>query len=301
MDLLPQILTPLRLLILRPFQVLLLALLALRLTRRAAIMKTTATAYGIICHPVSGSELRVGGRSCRRSFSLLLFLASLLLSAALLPATAWAAHLPHARLLPETPNGAATSNATTQPDPEGAAAFFHPPANPAIETPDIMLAGADKLHLAADLAAFVRLGRVGKAVAQKFHLWAQKMGKRYDGVGPAEKVKRLLAFAANLAFIEAHNRQHRDQQLKLNVFSDMSFQEFKASHLGAKLNVSAVISAEGMVAVDAVTRVSNSTMRRLQQLPSSFDWTAKRVVTIPKNQKQCGEWIKHFPPGGTSS
>ena len=269
-------------------------------------MKTTATAHGIRPRfprqPVSGSELQAGARSCRRSFPLLLLLASLLPSAALLPATAWAAHLPRARLLPQTPNGApATSNATVQPDPAGPAAGFRIPSNPVVETPDIMLAGADKLRLAADLAAIVRLGRVGKAVAQKFQLWAQKMGKRYDGVGPAEKVKRLLAFAANLAFIEAHNRQHRDQQLKLNVFSDMSFQEFKASHLGAKLNVSAVISAEGMVAVDAVTRVSNSTMRRLQQLPSSFDWTAKRVVTIPKNQKQCGEWIKHFPPGGTSS
>ena len=240
-------------------------------------MKTTATAHGIPRHP------------------LLLLLASLLLSAAFLPATAWATHLPRARLLPQTPNGA-TSNATGQLDSGGAAGFFRPPANPTIETPDIMLAGADKLHLAADLAAFVRQGRVGKAVAKKFQLWAQKMGKRFDGVGPAEKAKRLLAFAANLAFIESHNRQHPDQQLKLNIFSDMSFQEFKASHLGAKINVSAIISGEGMVAVDAVSQGSNSssTMRRLQQLPSSFDWTAKRVVTVPKDQKQCGEWIMHL-------
>ena len=204
----------------------------------------------------------------------------------------------HARILRNLQaSNAATSNASGLPGP-AAASPFRPPTNPIIETPDIMLAGADKLRLAADLAALVKLGRVGKAVAQKFQLWAQKMGKRYDGAGPAEKVKRLLAFAANLAFVEAHNLKHPDQQLKLNAFSDLSFEEFKARNLRTKFDMADIIAAGGMVVADNSSGSSSNTSstnaaKRLQagtQAPASFDWTAYRVVTYAKDQKLCSEY-----------
>ena len=225
------------------------------------------------------------------SCSLAPLLAFILLLASPLPATAYNLHGAAAAAAV----AAATANATGQPDTTHVGVSFRLPANPVIETPDVMLAGAGKLQLAADVAAAAKVGRVGKAVARKFQLWAQKMGKRYEGVGPAEMAKRLLAFAANLAFVEAHNRKHPDQQLKLNEFSDMSFGEFKARNLRSTFNMSDVIAGGGMVAADsgsAGSNASSSAAKRLvsgAQAPASFDWTAYRVVTTAKHQQQCGE------------
>ena len=182
------------------------------------------------------------------------------------------------------------------------------PDGPVDESIESLLGDTSKLQLTAEVASAVAQGRVSLPVAQKFQAWARKFGKKYSGA--AETVKRMLVFAANLAFIEAHNLKHPDTRLKLNEFSDMSFKEFKAAYVAQRngrfnlhhwlahnggtaapafpANASSAGASNGAAAGNGSTSSKPGRLgAAVTQMPSTFDWITRGVVTPARNQGYC--------------
>ena len=185
------------------------------------------------------------------------------------------------------------------------------PDGPVDDSIESLLGDTSKLQLTAEVASAASLANLSLPVAQKFQAWTRKHNKQYSGA--VEKVKRLLAFAANLAYVEAHNLKHPDERLRLNEFSDMSFNEFRAAFLAPpseRFNLLHWLAGNGGKAAP-VPSVNDSAAAAggggsgsalpggrpgplgasVSQLPSSFDWTSRKVVGVARNQgTACGEW-----------
>jgi C1A family cysteine protease len=108
---------------------------------------------------------------------------------------------------------------------------------------------------------------------KEFDDWKQIHSKTYIG---EEHEKRFSNFVASIKRIENLNKQsHGNAQFGLNLFSDMSPEEFRATHLLPPIQP----AEENREDVSPLIGV---------QAPSSLDWRNMGVVTAVKNQKQCG-------------
>ncbi|XP_057965954.1 cysteine protease XCP1 [Malania oleifera] len=110
-----------------------------------------------------------------------------------------------------------------------------------------------------------------------FESWMLKHSKAYKSV--EEKLHRFEVFKDNLEHIDERNRKVSSYWLGLNVFADLSHEEFKTAYLGFK------------VASDATARkrsFEDFTYRDVVDLPKAVDWRSKGAVTPVKNQGSCG-------------
>jgi len=102
--------------------------------------------------------------------------------------------------------------------------------------------------------------------------------KHYDG--QFEFVRRLI-WESNLKYIQRHNLEYdmgvHTYSLGMNVFGDLTFEEFKAAYLGAKLVKRNITAAATFL-----------TPLNVKDLPDSVDWRTKGYVTGVKDQAQCG-------------
>ena len=108
-----------------------------------------------------------------------------------------------------------------------------------------------------------------------FAAWKAEFGKTYDTVeGEASALK---AYIQNDHIIEEHNAKKLSYMLGHNAFSDMTWEEFSATHMGELyLNRAPKNVERGLV-------WTNTTA-----LPDAVDWVAKGAVTPVKNQGRCG-------------
>eukprot|EP00020_Sapocribrum_chincoteaguense_P002379 CAMPEP_0170738316 /NCGR_PEP_ID=MMETSP0437-20130122/4583_1 /TAXON_ID=0 /ORGANISM="Sexangularia sp." /LENGTH=321 /DNA_ID=CAMNT_0011076737 /DNA_START=88 /DNA_END=1053 /DNA_ORIENTATION=- len=93
--------------------------------------------------------------------------------------------------------------------------------------------------------------------------------KVYDD---AEFAHRFSVFADNYKFVQEHNALGRSYTVGLNLFADLTNEEFVRMYTGYKYK-----EAEGPFATFDATA-----------LPDKVDWTAKGAVTPVKNQGACG-------------
>jgi len=102
--------------------------------------------------------------------------------------------------------------------------------------------------------------------------------KQYDS--QFEFVRRLI-WESNLKYIQRHNLEYdngvHSYSLGMNVFGDLTFEEFKAAYLGAKL-----------VRRNNTAATTYLSPENVKDLPDSVDWRTKGYVTGVKNQAQCG-------------
>lgn len=111
------------------------------------------------------------------------------------------------------------------------------------------------------------------AVRTAFQEWKLKHGKTYRT--PNEEVYRLSVFAANFAKIASHSDS--SYKLGLNLFADLTEQEFVAKYTGLnsmsanKDNIKRTLQADN-----------------LGQLPTNVDWRTQGAVNAVQNQGQCG-------------
>ncbi|MQM17132.1 hypothetical protein Taro_050100 [Colocasia esculenta] len=114
------------------------------------------------------------------------------------------------------------------------------------------------------------LGSARRALS--FARFARRYAKRYDSV---EEVRRRFGiFVENLELIRTSNRMGRPYTLGVNEFADMTWEEFRAQHLGAAQTCSATLKGNHKV-TDVV-------------LPDTKDWREAGIVSPVKNQGSCG-------------
>ncbi|KAH7568800.1 hypothetical protein ACOSQ2_012182 [Xanthoceras sorbifolium] len=114
------------------------------------------------------------------------------------------------------------------------------------------------------------------SIAQKHEQWMSQYGRTY--LDSAEKERRFQIFKENYDYIEKFNTAGNNTfKLGVNAFSDLTNEEFLASHTGFKMPPN--------------PRLSNTASYRYQNLTEvadSIDWREKGAVTEIKNQRSCG-------------
>ncbi|XP_058757850.1 zingipain-2-like [Vicia villosa] len=116
------------------------------------------------------------------------------------------------------------------------------------------------------------------SVAEKHQQWMIKHGRTYtDSV---EMEKRLQIFKENLEYIEKFNNAgNKSYKLGLNPYSDLTSEEFIASHTGIKIPNQLSSSKLGSNAI--LFDVNDN-------VPTNLDWREQGAVTDVKNQGNCG-------------
>jgi len=98
-------------------------------------------------------------------------------------------------------------------------------------------------------------------------------GKKY--AHDQELLSRFQIFRNNMDTIHQHNAKNLSWTMAMNEFADLTWDEFKTSHLGLQI-------------VERSPDVLTVSLEGLTTLPASIDWNAKGCVTTPKNQGNCG-------------
>jgi len=109
-------------------------------------------------------------------------------------------------------------------------------------------------------------------VENSFKSWMTLHTKSYKS--NVEYQHRLNVYKNNLAIVEDHNRRNLGFTLAMNLFADLSVEEFAQLYLQPKFNASALpqvnLHEDDGVKADTI------------------DWRTKGAVTAVKNQGQCG-------------
>ncbi|XP_020238706.1 ervatamin-B-like [Cajanus cajan] len=112
------------------------------------------------------------------------------------------------------------------------------------------------------------------SVAKTHEQWMSKHQRSYTD--EAEKQKRFKIFMENLEYIEKfNNAENTSYKMGLNQFSDLTDQEFIASHT---IKVSSPLVSDSS---------SDTIPLNLTGIPSNFDWRDKGAVTAVKDQGVC--------------
>jgi len=114
------------------------------------------------------------------------------------------------------------------------------------------------------------------AVADEWEDFMTQFGKNYVG---EELQQRKAVFHENLDFINAENAKGHSYTLGLGPFTDMTPEEFKATHFG--------FNKPSNVFGDAPS-LGFHTKADDEVLADRVDWREKGAVTPIKNQGQCG-------------
>jgi C1A family cysteine protease len=107
-----------------------------------------------------------------------------------------------------------------------------------------------------------------------FDSWKIQNNKEYST--PEEEVTRFAIFAKNYAYVQEWNAAGNTAVLGLNLFADLTNEEFAAMYTGAKPAPQEEVEAN-IVTFDNVGTI-----------PTSWSWLSEGAVTPIKNQEQCG-------------
>jgi len=113
------------------------------------------------------------------------------------------------------------------------------------------------------------------AVKNKFSSFKSKHSVRYTSAEAESKA--FKTFQENDKLIEEHNAKDSSYKLAHNQFSDLSFEEYKATKLGGF----AAFNAQRKKNYDHSLKVGAT-------IADDVDWVAKGAVTPVKDQGQCG-------------
>jgi cathepsin L len=119
------------------------------------------------------------------------------------------------------------------------------------------------------------------SVVELHQQWMIKYGRTYTNSFELEKRKKI--FQENLEYIENFNNAgNKSYKLGLNPYSDLTSEEFIASHTGLK--VPSQLSSSNMESVTVPFDLNDN-------VPTNFDWRQQGVATNVKNQGNiCGNY-----------
>ncbi|KMT04502.1 hypothetical protein BVRB_8g181680 [Beta vulgaris subsp. vulgaris] len=121
------------------------------------------------------------------------------------------------------------------------------------------------------------------SIRERHELWMARHGRVYRD--QIEKEKRLNIFTKNVERIENFNSNASSDKLftlGANAFSDLTIEEFVATHTGYKRQ----FHSESMSG-SSITKGLRFD-QNLTDMPPSLDWREKGAVTPIKDQGQCG-------------
>eukprot|EP00850_Spirogloea_muscicola_P010709 SM000064S19731 [mRNA] locus=s64:120221:123078:- [translate_table: standard] len=136
---------------------------------------------------------------------------------------------------------------------------------------------ANSLGLAEQIATCRQSSDYDVFVSNFYSLWVNL--NKPSGYSAHHRQLRLANFADNLEFIVDHNGQGKSYHLGVNQFADLTHDEFKATHLGLRLD-----AGNTALRLGGGRPFSHANV----QAPPEVDWKAKGAVTDVKNQMQCG-------------
>jgi hypothetical protein len=111
----------------------------------------------------------------------------------------------------------------------------------------------------------------------QFQQWTVQHGKTY--ASPSEFSQRFQIWKQNLKYINEQNEKRLGYTLAMNEFGDLTFEEFRSVYLMKGIQPS-LPSDE--------SKLYYKPMLNRNDIPLSFDWRTKGVVTPVKNQRSCG-------------
>ncbi|KAH7671963.1 Actinidain protein, partial [Dioscorea alata] len=107
--------------------------------------------------------------------------------------------------------------------------------------------------------------------------WLVKHRKNYNDL--FEKGKRYQIFKDNLKYIDEHNARNHSSTLALNVFADLTNDEYRNTYLGF----------QSFTRENTGFKKSNRYLFNGDEtLPDSIDWRGEGAVVDVKNQLKCG-------------
>ncbi|KAJ4969774.1 hypothetical protein NE237_002873 [Protea cynaroides] len=106
--------------------------------------------------------------------------------------------------------------------------------------------------------------------------WLVKHGKNSNALGKIEK--RFEIFKDNFKFIDEHNVENRTYKLRLNRFTDLANEEYRAMYLDTKIDFHCRLSRQN----------HPHSFRNGDSLPDSIDWRDKGAIVPIKDQVKCG-------------
>ncbi|KAK9795902.1 hypothetical protein WJX73_005611 [Symbiochloris irregularis] len=118
---------------------------------------------------------------------------------------------------------------------------------------------------------------VEELASPQFALWASMNGKKYTN--SEEAAYRRGVFESNVAYINQENAAGRSHKLAVNAFTDLTAEEFRATHLGVRPGSNATFRAR-----QASTPFSHANAIA----PTNKNWVKEGAVTDVKNQLFCG-------------
>ncbi|KAM0941074.1 putative actinidain [Dioscorea sansibarensis] len=119
-------------------------------------------------------------------------------------------------------------------------------------------------------------------VSLLFEGWLVKLNKSYKD--SSEKEKRYEIFKNNLRYIDEHNAGNHTFTLGLNVFADITVEEYRATYLGT-LPPSPSLSMVNDETIELDESDDHSF--KVTNTPNSIDWRDLGAVTPVQNQGKC--------------
>ena len=115
-----------------------------------------------------------------------------------------------------------------------------------------------------------------------FEGWLVKLNKSYQD--SSEKEKRYEIFKDNLRYIDEHNAGNHTFNLGLNVFADITIEEYRSIYLGTLPPSPSLYMAN-----DEMTEINESDNHYINvtNTPDSIDWRDLGAITPVKNQGGC--------------
>ncbi|CAL5061818.1 unnamed protein product [Urochloa decumbens] len=150
------------------------------------------------------------------------------------------------------------------------------------------------LLLAAGAASGGRVDVEDMLMMDRFRSWQAAYNRSYATA--AERLRRFEVYRRNMALIEATNRLGLSYRLGETPFTDLTSDEFRATHTMPRWRLDAarqqqqqqliITTRTGPVSEVAGGRYWNHTGGDVD-VPQSVDWRAKGAVTPVKDQKDC--------------
>ncbi|GAB2259636.1 hypothetical protein Droror1_Dr00010491 [Drosera rotundifolia] len=141
---------------------------------------------------------------------------------------------------------------------------------------NMILAVLFVLGLFAPNVSSSRLLSSQPSMKERHEQWMSEHGRVYKS--DVEKEARFQVFKDNVEHIEAMNKLNRGFTLGLNAFTDMTSEEFRATHNGYKKHMKPASSMES----------TSFKYENITDAPVSIDWRTHGAVTSIKDQGSCG-------------